>query len=297
MASTLRALRLITFTTDAAIEVARSRGMFAAEGLDVSITITPNSTNQMRGLSAGTWDIASTGFDNVLAWSGREGAEIVAVGQNDERILLPVFVRPEIRDWSDLRGRGLAVDAVDTAYALVLRRILLAHGLDLEQGDYELVPEGEKYRRLESMKRGKTFGAILNPPCDTKALEDGMVLFGDQREVLPDYPGGVFAATRDWAQGNRDKQVSFLRAWLTALHWANDPGNREEVIKLVAAEEHLSLEVAAEHLSRLPKDGALNLAGLQSVLDLRVKFGLTPPMGPDLARYYDLACYQAALGQ
>lgn len=119
MGSPLYLLRLITFSSNAATVVAHTRGHFKAEGLDVNVTKTPNSTDQMRGLSAGTWDIASTAFDNVLGWSGRERAEIVAVAQGVERIFLPVFARPEIRDWGDLRGRRLAVDAVDTAYALV----------------------------------------------------------------------------------------------------------------------------------------------------------------------------------
>ena len=304
MASTLRRLRLITFTIDAATAIARSREMFAAEGLELDITITPNSTNQMRGLSAGTWDIASTGFDNVLAWSGREGAEIVALAQADGKIFLPVYVRPEIRDWNDLRGRRVAVDAVDTAYALVLRRILLAHGLDLKRGDYELVGVGAAGFRLESLKRSDTFASILNRPWDVRATSEGMVHFGDHSEVLPDYPGGVFAVTRAWAQGHRDELVIFLRTWLSALRCANDLGNREETIRLVAApfEEHLgdrrlSHEAAVGHLARLPEDGALDLPGLQSVLDLRVQFGLTPPMGSDLTRYYDLTYYQAAVGQ
>ncbi|MFQ5851453.1 MAG: ABC transporter substrate-binding protein [Candidatus Binatia bacterium] len=296
MVSTLRSLRLITFGADAATVIGRSRGMFAAGGFEVSVTITPNSTEQMRGLGAGTWEIASTAFDNVLAWSGREGAEIVAVAQVADRILLPVLVRPEIRDWKDLRGRRLAVDAVDTAYALVLRRILLAHGLDLKQGDYELVGVGATGRRLESMERGETFAGILNPPWDARAVEAGMVRFGDHREVLPDYPGGVFAVSRAWAQGHRDEMVGFLRSWLTALRWANDPANREEAIGLAAAEQGLRREAAAGHLTRLPREGGLNLSGLQSVLDLRIQFGLTPPMGPDLTRYYDLSYYQAALG-
>ena len=100
-------LRLIVFGTDPATVIARSCGMFKSQGLDVDITVTPNSTDQMRGLSMGTWDIASTAFDNVLAWSGREGAEIVAVAQTADRVMLPVLVRPEIQDWHDLAGRRL----------------------------------------------------------------------------------------------------------------------------------------------------------------------------------------------
>lgn len=289
-------MRLIVFNVDAGTTAARGRGFFAAEGLEVEITPTPNSTEQMRGLGAGRWDIASTAFDNVLAWSGREGAEIAAVTQVAQGILLPVYVRPEIRGWQDLRGKRLAVDAVDTAYALVLRRILLAHGLDLKKGDFELVPAGATGARLDSMNRGETFAAILNPPWDTKAEASGHKRFGDHREVLPNYPGGVFAVSQGWARSHRQDLVKFLRAWVAGVRWANEPSHREEVIKLIAGEERLSPEAAAGRLAQLPKDGTMDPAGLQSVLDLRTQFGFAPPMGADLKRYYDLGYYQAALG-
>ncbi|MGH7930186.1 MAG: hypothetical protein ACREQV_20610, partial [Candidatus Binatia bacterium] len=120
----------------------------------------------MRGLGKNSWQIVSTAFDNVLGWSGREGAEIVAVAQVSEGVTLPVYVRPEIKTWDDLRGKALAVDAVDTAFALVLRRVLLAHGLEMDRGDYTLIAKGTTGFRLESMTRGETFAGVLNSPWD-----------------------------------------------------------------------------------------------------------------------------------
>src|SRR5687768_2309682 len=146
-------LLINVFNVDAALAVGRAKGFFAADGLDVDVIVTPNSTEQMRGLGKNSWQIVSTAFDNVLGWSGREGAEIVAVAQVAQSITLPVYVRPEIKSWEDLRGKPLAVDAVDTAYALVLRRILLAHGLEMERGDYTLLPKGATGHRLESMNQ------------------------------------------------------------------------------------------------------------------------------------------------
>ena len=287
-------LRLNAFRVDAAIAAARARGMFASEGLDVKITITPNSTEQMRGISKGSFDIASTAFDNVLAWSGREGAEIVALAQPIDRVVLPVFVRPEIHEWNDLRGKKLAADAVDTAYALVLRRILLAHGLDFERGDYELVAVGATEHRLESMTRGETFAAILNPPVDAKAEAAGLVRFANHLSVLPNYTATVLAVNRAWAQGHRDVLVGFLRAWLAGMRWVNDPANREEATKIVAAELKLNPRAAAERVAELSAKGALNLSGLESVLNLRTQFGFKLPMGAAITPYYDLDYYRAA---
>jgi ABC-type nitrate/sulfonate/bicarbonate transport system substrate-binding protein len=279
------------FNVDAGLIVARAKGIFAAAGLEVDVMVTPNSTDQMRGLSLGSWQIVSTAFDNVLGWSGREGAEIVAIAQVAQGITLPVYVRPEIKNWEDLRGKPLAVDAVDTAYALVLRRILLAHGLEMERGDYTLLPKGATGHRLESMNQGESFAGVLNPPWDAKADAAGMKRFADQREILPNYPGGVFAVNRKWATDNRAILTKYLAAWDQGLRWAQDVKNRDEVIKLISEAEKMDEKNAANRLRQLPSNGRLNLAGLQTVLDLRVQFGLTPSMGKDLPKYYDESFY------
>jgi ABC-type nitrate/sulfonate/bicarbonate transport system substrate-binding protein len=282
------------FNVDAALAAARGREMFSAAGLDVEVMITPNSTDQMRGLGLGSWQIVSTAFDNVLGWSGREGAEINALIQVSSGNILPVYVRPEVRDWGDLRGKAMAVDAVDTAYALVLRRVLQAHGLEMERGDYTLVPKGTTGYRLDSMISGETYAGVLNPPWDRKAEAAGMKRIADHREVLPEYPGGVYAVSREWAQWSRAILIRFLRVWNDALRWCQLEANRNEAIRLVGAAEKLDDRAAANRLQQLPQDPRLNRAGLQSVLDLRVQFDLTPPMGRDLAAYYDESFYLQA---
>jgi len=102
---------------------------------------------------------------------------------------------------------------------------------------------------------------------------------------------------RRLAQGHRDDLVSFLRAWLAGARWALDPAHREEAIQVITADQDLSPQAAADRLADLSADGALNLAGLQSVLDLRLQFGLAPPLGPSLSTYYKLEYYHAALGR
>ena len=285
-------LLINVFNVDAALAVGRARGMFAAQDLAIDVMVTPNSTEQMRGLGKGSWQMVSTAFDNVLGWSGREGAEIVAVAQVAEGITLPVYVRPEIKTWEDLRGKPLAVDAVDTAYALVLRRVLLAHGLEMERGDYTLIAKGTTGHRLESMVQRETFAGVLNPPWDIKAASAGMVRFADHREVLPDYPGGVYAVGREWSGLNRALLVRYLHGWNEALRWCHEEKNRDDAIRLVAEAEKIDQKAAANRLRQLPKNGQLNLPGLRSVLDLRVQFKLTPPMGQDLAKYYDEGFYR-----
>ena len=292
-----RKIHLNVYRVDAATATARANGYFAAEGLDVEATATPNSTAQMRGLSQGKFDIVSTAFDNVLAWSGKEGAEIIAIAQLRDKTELPLLVRPEIKTWSDLKGKKLAADAVDTAFALVLRRILLAHGLDMTKGDFELVALGATGSRLASMIKGETYAGILNPPFDAKALAAGMRRIADSMEVLPDYPNTIFAVTKEWGQKNPDAVLGFLRAWLKARAWVKDPANHDAAIRMVGAELKLNPKEAAESVDELSMTGNLNLAGLQVVLDLRNQFGFKLPKGDKLLVYYDTTYLNAAKGK
>ncbi len=287
-------LLLNVFNVDAALAVGRAKGFFADAGLDVDVMVTPNSTEQMRGLGKNSWQIVSTAFDNVLGWSGREGAEIIALAKVSEGVTLPVYVRPEIKTWDDLRGKALAVDAVDTAFALVLRRVLFAHGLEMERGDYSLIAKGTTGFRLDSMIKGETFAGVLNSPWDAKAAAAGMMRFADHREVLPDYPGGVYAVSRSWAEQNRELLLRFMRVWNRALSFAHDEKNGTEALAIVAAAEKLDDKAAARKLAQLPKSGALNLPGLQCALDLRVMFHLTPTMGRHLVSYFDESFYREA---
>jgi ABC-type nitrate/sulfonate/bicarbonate transport system substrate-binding protein len=144
------------------------------------------------------------------------------------------------------------------------------------------------------MIKGETSAGVLNAPWDGKAAAAGMVRFADHREVLPDYPGGVFAVGRNWAAENRPLLLNFLGVWNRALRFALDENNRAAVLEIVAAEEKLDDKAAARKLAQSPNSGALNLPGLKCVLDLRVLFNLTPRMGKDLVQYFDEGFYREA---
>ena len=290
-----RTLQVNVFREDAAMAIGRQKGFFAAEGLEIKVIRTANSTDQMRGLSNGTFQIVSTAFDNVLGWSGKEGAELIAVAQIVDTAVYPVFVRPEIRNWNDLRGKKLAVDAVDTAFALVLRRVLLDKGLDFTKGDYQLIAVGNTPLRLESMKKGDTFAGVLTPPVDAQAAAAGMVRLGDSKDVLPGFPNTLFATSRSWAQKERAQLVGYLKAWLASLRWMR--ANPDEALKIIEAEFKVNPKVAASLIEEMTATGAINPSGLEQALQLRNRFGLTPPMGPNISRYYDLQYYEAAAGR
>lgn len=294
MANDLAKLGLITFSESAAAALARAGGLFERHGVAVDVTRTPSSTEQMRGLIENRWQIASTAFDNVLAWSARDGGpQVVGVAQASGSVDLPVYVRPEIASWDDLRGKPLAVDAVDTAYGLVLRRILQAQGLELDR-DYTFVAAGATGYRLEAMEKGEAFAAVLNPPWNARAEESGMRLMARHSDVVPGYPGGVFAVSRPWGEAHREEVAAFLRGLRDAMRWTRSPGRRGAAAALAASEMGVGQEQAARALDRLPETLRPDPAAFAIPLEIRLRFGFAPPNGTAIADYLDASYLDAA---
>lgn len=294
MANDLAKLGLITFSESAAAALARAGGLFERHGVAVDVTRTPSSTEQMRGLIENRWQIASTAFDNVLAWSARDGGpQVVGVAQASGSVDLPVYVRPEIASWDDLRGKPLAVDAVDTAYGLVLRRILQAQGLELDR-DYAFVAAGATGYRLEAMEKGEAFAAVLNPPWNARAEEAGMRLMARHSDVVPGYPGGVFAVSRPWGEAHREEVAAFLRGLRDAMRWARSPERRGAAAALAASEMGAGQEQAARALDRLPETLRPDPAAFAIPLEIRLRFGFAPPNGTAIADYLDASYLDAA---
>ena len=294
MANDLAKLGLITFSESAAVALARAGGLFERHGVEADVTRTPSSTEQMRGLIENRWQIASTAFDNVLAWSARDGGpQVVGVAQASGSVDLPVYVRPEIASWDDLRGKPLAVDAVDTAYGLVLRRILQAHGLELDR-DYAFVAAGATGYRLEAMEKGEAFAAVLNPPWGARAEESGMRLIARHSDVVPGYPGGVFAVSRPWGEAHREEVAAFLRGLRDTTRWARSPERRGAAAALAASEMGVGQEQAARALDRLPETLRPDPAAFAIPLEIRLRFGFAPPNGTAIADYLDASYLDAA---
>ena len=107
--------------------VGEQKGFFAGQGLEMSLSITPNSVHMARELYAGGAHVALTSMDNVVAYGCGEGevslgepADFFAFMSVDDG-LLSLMAQPEHDAVSCLRGQTLAVDALTTGYALVLR--------------------------------------------------------------------------------------------------------------------------------------------------------------------------------
>lgn len=291
-------LRVITFGRSLPVLAAEAQGYFATEGLTIEWELTRGSIEQIRGLLDGRWDIAHTAADNVMAWVDRDNVDLFVflvgeIGGLD----LKLVVRPDIQSYADLRGEALAVDAPDTGFAFILRKMLTRNGL--KEGDYGWVPVGATQQRLDSLLAGQTAGGLMGALHTDLALAKGYRVLDSADRYFPIYPGLTAATTRRWASVHDAELLGYTRALLAGVRWAADPNHREEAIALIAQEQHLGPATVrqryeAERSSRV--GGIPDIRQIETSLEVvrQLRHEMTG-VGRDLSAYFDPAYMQRAL--
>jgi ABC-type nitrate/sulfonate/bicarbonate transport system substrate-binding protein len=304
----LTPLRVIGFPGGANLPlwVAEDQGLFAREHLAVTFSPTPNSVVLVQSLVNDEEDIALAAFDNVVAYREAQG-EVKFPATPDffafmgfSHGTVRLVVNPDVKDYDDLRGKPLAVDAVATGYSLVLRKLLQLGGL--EEADYRLESVGSTASRAQALMENKFAGTILTTPLEIAPESRGYRRLVNAIDVLGPYQTVVGMARRSWAMRNRDSLVGFIRASSGAIDWLFDPQNRAEAVAIYRRHlPNVSEDDAQRHLDALlgeregfTRGGALDSQGMMTVLRLRSEFGLPKKTLTDPARYLDQRYRHAA---
>ena len=288
--------------------VGQEQGFYERERLSVAITPTPGSVYQFQHLSAGEFDFAFTAFDNLVAYDEGQGevkldhpADFVTVLGGDSGFLT-LYTRPEIRSFEDLRGKQLVVDAINTGYSFVLRKILALHGLG--NSDYTLVPVGNTKARMDKMLSGPEYVAgLLSPPLDTVADARGLKVLARATDALGGhYQANCAIASKAWLARNGEVMTRFIRAHVRSVGWLMTPANRDAAMQILVEHAKITPQGAAENYTKMmdPVNGftpkaRIDVPGIQTALNLRTQYGVPhKTMGPP-SKYYDDRYYQQAV--
>jgi ABC-type nitrate/sulfonate/bicarbonate transport system substrate-binding protein len=301
-------LRVISFPGGANLPlwVAEDKGLFAREQLAVSLSPTPNSVALVQSLVNEEEDIAMAAFDNVVAY--QEGQGEVKLSTTPDffafmglsRGTVRLVVSPDIKDYGDLRGKTLAIDAVATGYSLVLRKLLQLGGL--KEGDYRLESVGATATRAQGLMENKFSATILTTPLEIAPESRGYRRLANAVDVLGPYQTIVGMARRGWAKANRHALVGFIRASTAAIDWLFDPKNRAEAVAIYRKHlPNVPEDAAQRHVEALlgeregfTRGGALDSKGMMTVLRIRSEFGVPQKTLTDPARYIDDSYRRAA---
>ncbi|MFC6282551.1 MULTISPECIES: ABC transporter substrate-binding protein [Polaromonas] len=278
-----------------------AKGFFAQRELTIEIQNTPNSDEQRAGLADGSFEIAHAAVDNAVAMieSGKDALIVSGgdAGMND------FMVRAEIHTMADLRGKLLAVDAPNTAYALAAKKILKLNGL-LENRDYKVKLAGGTGPRSAAMVADPQLAAgMVNPPFSFSVREKGLKSLGTQFDLLGPYQATGAFVMRQWAKANAGALEGYLAAYIEGQRHVMNPANRGEMIALLTSSFKLSPQAAEGTYEALVKPGSglavdarFSDEGFKTALAIRAEmegmWGGTPP-APD--KYIDLSYYGRAI--
>jgi ABC-type nitrate/sulfonate/bicarbonate transport system substrate-binding protein len=297
------ALKVMVFPglSNFSIFAAQHKGLFAKHGLAIELINTPNSDAQRERLAKGEVQIAHAGVDNAVAMAELAKVDIAIVMGGDNGFNR-IVVQPEISGYADLRGKTVVVDAPNTAFALLLYKVLKDNGLN--KGDYAVKPVGGTPARLDAMLKDKANAAgVLNPPFAFSAVKAGLKDMGSAAKAVGAYQSDGAFVLREWAKANSDTLVRYIRAYVEGRRWALDPANRAEAIQLLVDRLKLAPElvaqsygVATDPVDGIAKDAKFDMVGFRNVLKLRAEiegqWGGNPPP-PE--KYLDLSYYDKAL--
>jgi ABC-type nitrate/sulfonate/bicarbonate transport system substrate-binding protein len=253
------------------------------------------------GLAKGDVQIAHAGVDNAVAMAELVKADVAIVTGGDNGFNR-IIVQSEIKSYADLRGKTVVVDAPNTAFALLLYKVLKDNGLN--KGDYVVKPVGGTPARLDAMLKDKSNAAsVLNPPFAFSAVHAGLTDLGAAAKAIGAYQSDGAFVMRSWANANSDTLIRYIRAYVEGRRWALDPANKAEAIQLLVDRLKLTPEVAAQSyavaadpIEGIAKDAKLDMDGFKNVLKLRAEiegqWGGNPP-SPE--KYVDLSFYDKAL--
>lgn len=264
--------------TNLPVWLALDRGMFEKNGLKVRMDQTAGSKEQMADLMSGKYQFATTAYDNIVAHTEGQGSaqydnyDLIAIGGVHSG-LNSIVARPEVKTWSDLRGKVASVDSPRSGYATVLYEILQGKGL-IRDKDYTIISVGGTGARVASLKDGRAAVAVVSSPQDMQLEKEGFTILGDAAAALGEYQGSVYATRRSYAKDNEKTVVAFMKT-IQQAHELLFTDKAVAIAMLKQRSKGLSdadLEMMYKRLTGpggLNRDSDVNQKGVQAVLRLR----------------------------
>jgi len=282
-------------------EVARTRGYFAEEGLDVKLVYTRGGNAAMQALVGSASDYAATSFDVALQAFAR-GAKIVRFASTGQLPLFALATAPkttaEIRNINDLQGRTIGISGIGNADHILVIYLMKKVGADPSKVHFVSIGTN----LFEALVRTQVdAGMVQEPALSLITAEGGKVLMNamDLADANK-YLGGPYefmgVAVR---AAERQQRLDEMRRLARALEKGLMDTRRlstEEAVDalpkvLIAGTAHRAQLISVldrYKRSLYPADAKINSAAVNRVVDAHKSAGLLAP-SIDIAGLLDLS--------
>lgn len=198
-------------TTTMPYFVAKERGFFREEGLEVELIIMQAIQTIQATLGNSTQFASATGSAVSAAVSGAEIKVILAVTDQPS---FDLIVQPGITSVQQLRGKKIGTGGVGSLAEILARRILIANKVPLE--DVVILATGPSHVTYTALKAKVIDAAPLQMPLTFTAQDEGFTKLVSAADVYRSVQGGL-ATTKTLLQEQPELVTKVVRAMLRAV--------------------------------------------------------------------------------
>jgi ABC-type nitrate/sulfonate/bicarbonate transport system substrate-binding protein len=264
--------------------IAKAKGYFADEGLEVERVVTGSDENTVERLANGDIDIAVDATAKLLLGAKSRGADLFIVGARRRNSGFAMFGAKGLKTVADLKGKVVSAShpggESDTQMRVALREAGLHPDRDVR---FRYYPE-EKHANWEVVERlrsGEVHAVIFGPAKEMESLlvNDGHPILIDYRRQEPPRQDRLFAAAGKVVRDSQPELKSFLKAAIRSNKFFMDPKNQAEVWKIFQDEgfqdEKKDFDAIYEPIVayRIQADAAVHPAGLELMITEEKQLG------------------------
>jgi len=210
--------------------IAKERGFFREEGLDVDIVQIRGNVAIAAALSGQVQ--ATNGIGTVIRALERSDVPLKILTVSLKRNLFWLVARPGITSISQLKGKILGTTTFGGSQHTAATRLIRKGGVDPDK-DLTVVVGGDVPAQLQSLISGAIDVAALSPPTVILARDKfHMNILGSAMEDLANLQNGT-AVTEKLLRDNRGllKRILRARAKANRYFWENESGTSEVLAK------------------------------------------------------------------
>jgi len=269
--------------------LANDQRLFSKHSLDIRLIYVSGASKSAQAMVSGQVPIALLAGQPVvdLAATSAERGDLIVVGGVVNVPALYFMVRPEIKDFSDLRKRAVGVTRAGSTSEFVVTELLRKY--NLKPGDeVKIIQTGDTRASAAMLQQGIIAAAAFSVPMNLVAEKAGARVLVDMAQEGIFFPQNSIVTTMDYLRSQRDFLLKFLRAYSEGVRLMHS--NKSAALKSIAAYTKTSdpelLEATYNYaLTFIEKVPTLEVKGLQKIIDRKNESG--PARRVALADVYD----------
>src|SRR5215475_13143771 len=275
------------------LTIAERKGFFLREGLNLDVVAIPGGTDRIvTALDKGEIDAGKNATPYLIqaVLKGSDAAAIIAQTTNP---VYSLIVRPEIKNFADLKGKVIGLSTPGDTITLSTVRLLVHRGI--KASDYKAKTVVGTGARFDCLKSGQCVAVPMGQPEDLGAIKQGYPRLGFTYEAGADLIFNVDMARHAWGEKNQAALVRLVRGFAASYEFIIDPKNHTEITNIVMESLKISDETARQIFAPytqpdknvLPNKGELSLSAFNRVLALMSEAGVIAPPVPAAERFID----------